>query len=67
MALLYQNLKLHTTPEKFFVEACDDGIDDVLAIDRVSTEVTLTVKKDIPPSAITRQICGILGTVRLVA
>lgn len=24
------------------MEACDDGADDVLAIDRVSTEVTLT-------------------------
>lgn len=32
----------HITPEKFYVEACDDGADDVLAIDRVSTEVTLT-------------------------
>ncbi|KAM9307464.1 phosphatidylinositol-3-phosphatase SAC1 [Gastrophryne carolinensis] len=67
MALLYENLKLHITPEKFYVEACDDGVDDVLAIDRVSTEVALTAKKDIPPSAITRPICGILGTMRLVA
>ncbi|KFV87959.1 Phosphatidylinositide phosphatase SAC1, partial [Struthio camelus australis] len=57
----------HVTPEKFYVEACDDGADDVLAIDRVSTEVTLTVKKDIPPSAVTRPIYGILGTIRLVA
>ncbi|KGL73850.1 Phosphatidylinositide phosphatase SAC1, partial [Tinamus guttatus] len=57
----------HITPEKFYVEACDDGADDVLAIDRVSTEVTLTVKKDIPPSAVTRPIYGILGTIRLVA
>lgn len=31
----------HITPEKFYVEACDDGADDVLTIDRVSTEVTL--------------------------
>ncbi|NXN71471.1 SAC1 phosphatase, partial [Himantopus himantopus] len=57
----------HITPEKFYVEACDDGADDVLAIDRVSTEVTLTVKKDVPPSAVTRPIYGILGTIRLVA
>ncbi|XP_038246573.1 phosphatidylinositol-3-phosphatase SAC1 isoform X1 [Dermochelys coriacea] len=63
----YEKLKLHITPEKFYVEACDDGADDVLAIDRVSTEVTLTVKKDVPPSAITRSIYGILGTIRLVA
>uniref|UniRef100_A0A8C3LQ98 Phosphatidylinositol-3-phosphatase SAC1 n=1 Tax=Chrysolophus pictus TaxID=9089 RepID=A0A8C3LQ98_CHRPC len=58
---------MHITPEKFYVEACDDGADDVLAIDRVSTEVTLTVKKDVPPSAVTRPIYGILGTIRLVA
>lgn len=31
-----------TTPEKFYIEACDDGCVDVLAIDRVSTEMTLT-------------------------
>ncbi|XP_060539626.1 phosphatidylinositol-3-phosphatase SAC1 isoform X1 [Pantherophis guttatus] len=66
-AAAYEELKLHITPEKFYVEACDDGADDVLTIDRVSTEITLTVKKDVPPSAITRQICGILGTIRLVA
>ncbi|XP_074999326.1 phosphatidylinositol-3-phosphatase SAC1 isoform X3 [Calonectris borealis] len=66
-AAAYASLKLHITPEKFFVEACDDGADDVLAIDRVSTEVTLTVKKDVPPSAVTRPIYGILGTIRLVA
>uniref|UniRef100_A0A8C4XBY1 Phosphatidylinositol-3-phosphatase SAC1 n=1 Tax=Erpetoichthys calabaricus TaxID=27687 RepID=A0A8C4XBY1_ERPCA len=52
---------------KFYVEACDDGANDVLFIDRVSSEMTLTVKKDIPPSAVTRQICGIMGTIRLVA
>ncbi|KAJ7413949.1 Phosphatidylinositide phosphatase SAC1 [Willisornis vidua] len=66
-AAAYASLKLHITPEKFYVEACDDGADDVLAIDRVSTEVTLTVKKDVPPSAVTRPIFGILGTIRLVA
>ncbi|KAG8009736.1 Phosphatidylinositide phosphatase SAC1-A, partial [Nibea albiflora] len=31
-----------TTPEKFYIEACDDGSEEVLAIDRVSTEMTLT-------------------------
>ncbi|XDA86661.1 hypothetical protein R6Z07F_016398 [Ovis aries] len=66
-ATTYERLKLHITPEKFYVEACDDGADDVLIIDRVSTEVTLSVKKDIPPSAVTRPIFGILGTIHLVA
>ncbi|XP_070947654.1 phosphatidylinositol-3-phosphatase SAC1 [Macaca nemestrina] len=64
---VYEQLKLHMTPEKFYVEACDDGADDVLTIDRVSTEVTLAVKKDVPPSAVTRPIFGILGTIHLVA
>ncbi|XP_075442402.1 phosphatidylinositol-3-phosphatase SAC1 isoform X3 [Ascaphus truei] len=67
MAMAYEKLKLHITPEKFYVEACDDGAEDVLAVDRVSTEVTLTVKKNVPPSAVTRPIYGILGTIRLVA
>uniref|UniRef100_A0A665VHV7 Phosphatidylinositide phosphatase SAC1-A n=1 Tax=Echeneis naucrates TaxID=173247 RepID=A0A665VHV7_ECHNA len=57
----------HTTPEKFFIEACDEGADAVLAIDRVSNEMALTGKKDVPPSAVTRPICGIMGTIRLVA
>nr|XP_014345709.1 PREDICTED: phosphatidylinositide phosphatase SAC1 isoform X2 [Latimeria chalumnae] len=65
--LIALTFKGHTTPEKFYVEACDDGSDDVLAIDRVSTEITLTVKKDVPPSAVTRPIFGIMGTIRLVA
>uniref|UniRef100_A0A8C1CCR5 SAC1 like phosphatidylinositide phosphatase b n=1 Tax=Cyprinus carpio carpio TaxID=630221 RepID=A0A8C1CCR5_CYPCA len=49
------------------MEACDDGAGDVLAIDRVSTEMSLAVRKDVPPSAVTRPICGIMGTIRLVA
>uniref|UniRef100_A0A3B5L3T9 Uncharacterized protein n=1 Tax=Xiphophorus couchianus TaxID=32473 RepID=A0A3B5L3T9_9TELE len=57
----------HTTPEKFFIEACDEGTDAVLVIDRVSNEMTLTGRNDIPPSAVTRPICGIMGTLRLVA
>ncbi|XP_004640730.1 phosphatidylinositide phosphatase SAC1 isoform X1 [Octodon degus] len=66
-ATTYERLKLHITPEKFYVEACDDGADDVLTIDRVSAEVVLAVKKDVPPSAVTRPIFGILGTIHLVA
>lgn len=31
-----------TTPEKFYIEACEDGSLDVLAIDRLSTDITLT-------------------------
>ncbi|KAG7235490.1 hypothetical protein INR49_002625 [Caranx melampygus] len=67
MASTYQSFNLRTTPEKFYIEACDDGSEDVLAIDRVSTEMTLTVRRDIPASAETRPICGLMGTIRLVA
>uniref|UniRef100_UPI00398E5790 phosphatidylinositol-3-phosphatase SAC1-B n=1 Tax=Pristiophorus japonicus TaxID=55135 RepID=UPI00398E5790 len=66
-AAAYETLKLHTTPEKFYFEACDDGSNDVLAIDRVSNEITLGVKKDVPPSAVTKPVYGIMGTIRLVA
>uniref|UniRef100_A0A9J7Z5T1 SAC1 like phosphatidylinositide phosphatase a n=1 Tax=Cyprinus carpio carpio TaxID=630221 RepID=A0A9J7Z5T1_CYPCA len=65
LVLYWKNL--HATPEKFYIEACDDGANDVLVIDRVSTEMTLSGIKDIPPSGVTRPICGIMGTIRLVA
>uniref|UniRef100_A0A8C4ZW81 Phosphatidylinositol-3-phosphatase SAC1 n=1 Tax=Gadus morhua TaxID=8049 RepID=A0A8C4ZW81_GADMO len=67
MATTYESFCLHTTPEKFYIEACDDGADAVLAIDRVSTEISLTVRKDIPPSDQSQPICGIMGTIRMVA
>ncbi|XP_005752939.1 phosphatidylinositide phosphatase SAC1-A-like [Pundamilia nyererei] len=67
MANTFQSFSLRTTPEKFYIEACDDGSVDVLAIDRVSTEMTLTVRQDVPASAETRPICGLMGTIRLVA
>ncbi|XP_030014003.1 phosphatidylinositol-3-phosphatase SAC1-B [Sphaeramia orbicularis] len=67
MASTYESFNLRTTPEKFYIEANDDGCVDVLAIDRVSTEMTLTVRRDVPASAEARQICGLMGTMRLVA
>ncbi|KAF4100225.1 phosphatidylinositol-3-phosphatase SAC1-A [Onychostoma macrolepis] len=67
MATAYERFNLHATPEKFYIEACDDGANDVLVIDRVSSEMTLAGIKDIPPSGVTRPICGIMGTIRLVA
>ncbi|KAG7275458.1 hypothetical protein CRUP_008314 [Coryphaenoides rupestris] len=67
MATVYERYNLHTTPEKFFIEACDEGADAVLAIDRVSNEITFTVKREVPSSTVTRPVCGIMGTIRLVA
>ncbi|XP_065814110.1 LOW QUALITY PROTEIN: phosphatidylinositol-3-phosphatase SAC1-B [Labrus bergylta] len=67
MASTYESFNLRTTPEKFYIEACDDGCEDVLAIDRVSTEMILTVRRDVPASADSRPISGLMGTIRLVA
>ncbi|XP_060760643.1 phosphatidylinositol-3-phosphatase SAC1-A [Neoarius graeffei] len=67
MATTYERFNLHMTPEKFYIEACDDGANDVLVIDRASMEMTLTGVMNIPPSGVTRPICGIMGTIRLVA
>lgn len=41
---MYRDPIRRTTPEKFYIEANDDGCVDVLAVDRVSTEMTLTGK-----------------------
>ncbi|XP_054638648.1 phosphatidylinositol-3-phosphatase SAC1-B isoform X1 [Dunckerocampus dactyliophorus] len=67
MASTYASFNLRTTPEKFYIEACDDGSVDVLVIDRVSTEMTVAARRDVPASAETRPICGLMGTLRLVA
>ncbi|XP_041798661.1 phosphatidylinositol-3-phosphatase SAC1-B [Chelmon rostratus] len=67
MASTYESFNLRTTPEKFYIEASDDGSMDVLVIDRVSAEMTLTVRRDIPVPSETRPICGLMGTIRLVA
>uniref|UniRef100_A0A8B9K331 SAC1 like phosphatidylinositide phosphatase a n=1 Tax=Astyanax mexicanus TaxID=7994 RepID=A0A8B9K331_ASTMX len=59
--------KIHCCCSCKICSACDDGSNDVLVIDRVSTEMTLKGIKDIPPSGVTKPICGIMGTIRLVA
>lgn len=38
------SLHRHATPDKFYIEACDDGANDVLVIDRASMEMTLMGK-----------------------
>ncbi|XP_070407051.1 phosphatidylinositol-3-phosphatase SAC1-B isoform X1 [Nothobranchius furzeri] len=69
MSSTYEDFVLHVTPEKFHIEACDaeDGSVSVLVIDRVSAEMTLAGRRDLPGSAETRPICGIMGTIRLLA
>lgn len=40
----FPSLYRHATPDKFYIEACDEGANDVLVIDRASMEMTLTGK-----------------------
>ncbi|XP_038154593.1 phosphatidylinositol-3-phosphatase SAC1-B-like [Cyprinodon tularosa] len=59
--------RLFTTAESFFIEPCEEACSDVLLIDRVSTDMCLTVRSAVPVSAETRPICGVMGTIRLPA
>ncbi|KAK6178001.1 hypothetical protein SNE40_012847 [Patella caerulea] len=65
---VYETLKLHITSDKFIIEPVDSSNDELLVIDRVSQEIALQGNKgQIPASAITRTIYGILGIIRLIA
>ncbi|XP_050397632.1 phosphatidylinositol-3-phosphatase SAC1 [Patella vulgata] len=65
---VYETLKLHITSDKFIVEPVDSSNNELLVIDRVSQEIALQGNKgQIPASAITRTIYGILGIIRLIA
>uniref|UniRef100_A0A3Q3G8L4 SAC1 like phosphatidylinositide phosphatase b n=3 Tax=Kryptolebias marmoratus TaxID=37003 RepID=A0A3Q3G8L4_KRYMA len=68
MAWTVESYCLHTTPEKFYIEPCDvHSSVEVLVIDRVSAEMTVTGRGYVPVSADTMPICGIMGTIRLLA
>ncbi|RUS70045.1 hypothetical protein EGW08_022194 [Elysia chlorotica] len=63
-------MKLHITSEKFIIEPVSDGEKrpDLLVIDRISQEINLQSNDDqIPASAISKNIYGIVGILRLVA
>ncbi|KAK7114539.1 hypothetical protein V1264_000589 [Littorina saxatilis] len=64
---VHEVLRLHITSEKFIIEPrSQDG--ELLIIDRVTQEITLQANEgQIPASAITKQIYGIMGIIRLVA
>jgi len=64
---LHSDLVLYITPEKFYIEAIGVG-NELLAIDRVSQEISLQVNYgQIPQASSTKPICGIVGTLRLLA
>ncbi|KAG8176845.1 hypothetical protein JTE90_001984 [Oedothorax gibbosus] len=63
---IHENLVLYTTPEKFLIEPVGN-YDELLIIDRTSREISLQRNQgQIPPSATSQAICGILGTINLI-
>ncbi|KAH9509478.1 Phosphatidylinositide phosphatase SAC1 [Bulinus truncatus] len=67
---VYDSLKLHITSEKFIIEPVSSNLrnPNVLVIDRVTQDISLhDFINDIPASAITKTIYGIVGIIRLVA
>ena len=57
----------HEIPDKFFVET-NGNSRELLVIDRLTQEITLVENRNqIPPVVKSRPICGIIGTIRLLA
>ena len=64
---MYDDLILHISPDKFFVESLT-ATQVVLVIDRITYELTLqTNNGQIPPIASRKPIAGILGIIPLVS
>ncbi|XP_037554707.1 phosphatidylinositol-3-phosphatase SAC1-like isoform X2 [Dermacentor silvarum] len=63
---VYDSLNLYSTPERYIIEPTNSS-DRSLVIDRVSREISLSAKPDIPPHAIRRTIYGIVGIIHLLA
>lgn len=63
---VYDKFVLYSTPEKYIIEPSQTS-DKSLVIDRVSKEISLSAKPDIPPHAVSRVIYGIVGIVHLLA
>nr|XP_058967684.1 phosphatidylinositol-3-phosphatase SAC1-like [Pocillopora verrucosa] len=67
---VYRALRLHIAPDKFYIEPRDQQSvgDQILEIDRVTQELSLADNEgQIPPSAESRDIFGILGIINLLA
>lgn len=63
---VYDSFILYATPEKYIIEPANAS-GETLVIDRVSQEVSLVAKPDIPPNTVSRVIYGILGVIHLLS
>jgi len=67
MNLVYDDLILHITTDKFFIESFSEQ-QDLLVIDRISHELNLQPNNgQIPPVASRKPIQGILGIIHLIS
>ncbi|XP_041376038.1 phosphatidylinositol-3-phosphatase SAC1-like [Gigantopelta aegis] len=65
---VHESFLFHITSDKFIIEPRVDGVNELLVIDRVTQEISLTANDgQIPASALTKTIYGIFGIIRLVA
>lgn len=57
----------HETADKFFVEPCSNSR-KLLVVDRLNCEINLEENRgQVPTAARSRPICGLVGTIRLLA
>lgn len=63
---LYDDFVLHVTPDKFYLEPLMSP-DSIMVIDRNSHSISLQKGAAVPDIASRRRVCGVLGTVRLLA
>ncbi|XP_065363611.1 phosphatidylinositol-3-phosphatase SAC1 [Calliphora vicina] len=63
---IHDDMNLYITPDRIMVEV--NAMDKVLIIDRVSSMIKVQLnKKELQNLSPNRRVCGILGTIRLVA
>ncbi|XP_067125694.1 phosphatidylinositol-3-phosphatase SAC1 isoform X2 [Centruroides vittatus] len=64
---VYENLMLYITPDKFYLEPLESP-DELIIIDRLTKDISLQINQgQIPASATSKPICGIMGIIHLIA
>ncbi|XP_064466901.1 phosphatidylinositol-3-phosphatase SAC1-like isoform X2 [Ornithodoros turicata] len=58
---------IYATPEKYVIEPANGPPSETLVIDRVSKEIGLLTKPDIPPNTVSRVIYGVVGVIHLLS
>ncbi|ELT87336.1 hypothetical protein CAPTEDRAFT_220075 [Capitella teleta] len=65
---VHESMKLHVTPDKFYIVATDTVENEVLVIDRISQDISLHRNEDIVPRNVeVKNIYGLFGIIHLLA